>query len=77
MEKTRDWSPLNDLHPNLRDILAMAERTSPTMSIEEVCDYLDLKPGEKYEPLKHYPLVMAKWRYECADAMLKYGGYAE
>ncbi len=76
MSATRDWSPLDDMRPNMRDIFAMNESTTPNIDVSTAEKYIGLKPGE-FDMLKHWPIVKAKWRYECADAMLKYGGYTE
>ena len=65
------YNPKWDKSPNLRDIFAMGEHSMPGFSHvpELAAKFIGIKP-EEYDPIKHTPLVLATWRYRCADAML-------
>ena len=57
----------------LRDFFARNEESLPFDPIhdaEAIGTFIGINPKE-YDPAKHWPRVLAKWRYLCADAMLR------
>ena len=62
---------------SLRDWFAGNERgDSPFATTGEAADFLGI-PRREYQAEKDYPRVLAKWRFQCADAMLEAGGHVE
>ena len=56
---------------SLRDWFAGNESTEPpTMTVKEAAELINI-PVEDYNYLIHWADVLAKWRYMCANAMLK------
>lgn len=67
------YDPLNDEQPNIRDEFAIREQTLPMCVMNttlHLAAYLGIKP-DQFKPEIHLPMAIAKWRYACADAMLK------
>ena len=61
--------PLSDA----RRLMALAETSEPPFAwndAKNAAAYLGI-PTISYTPRRDWPCVLAKWRFACADAMLK------
>ena len=56
---------------SLRDYFAANERSEPAdWDIKHAAEFIGVSLGQ-YDYFVHWPLVLSKWRYLMADAMLK------
>lgn len=67
-----DYNPNHDINLNARDELASnAPILNCIFDLQTAARLAGLKDGEEFVLLEHLPLVVARWRYKYADAMLK------
>ena len=68
------YNPSHDFAPDGRDIFAMNEHTSPVFETDaEMAKFLgvEVKDVVQFGRRAWMPGALAKWRYQCADAMVK------
>ncbi|MFA7279143.1 MAG: hypothetical protein WC100_03515 [Sterolibacterium sp.] len=67
------WSPQDEIHPNMRDMIAIHEGSVPLAIVrdaETMAKYIGV-PVSQFRMETHFCKVLAKWRYQVADAMLE------